>query len=163
MGVPFHLAHKHGQGGGSKWWLRSTLLKFCLEAQDASSHHQTETPAGLRREPQNSAPCNWRAKPCDLPVQWSKITKRNGTHSINSLLMTLPARSELILKSCFYMLLGKEYSGNLGTSLFLSLGSPPVVSLTWRLTSCGCKIAFSSSWAFCLHVQQKQESLFFFF
>ena len=59
------------------------------------------------------------------------------------------------------MVLGKEYSGSLRTNLFLSLRAPSAVNLTRRLTSCGYKTAFSSSWGVFLHIQQKQETLCF--
>lgn len=59
------------------------------------------------------------------------------------------------------MVLGKEYSGDLGTSLFLSLHSPSSINLTWWLIPHGYKIAFSSSWGIFLHIQQKQEGLCF--
>lgn len=61
---------------------------FAWESKRGQRSSPCRNPCGWLTAPQNFVSRHWRAKPRDLPVQWADITKQNGNHSMNSLLMT---------------------------------------------------------------------------
>lgn len=115
--VPTDMATVGAPDGGEACPGHSSL-NFCLEAQKAGPHHAE--PGGLTETtPERCLRQLERARHSGLPAQGSAITEQHGSRPINSSLRTLSARPELILKSCFYVVLGKERCGNSGTGFFL--------------------------------------------